>query len=390
MYIQLINSATKWLQQDRDYILLLAVSLLICIGAVMVFSASVDFSVRKFGVPYAMALRQWTAISLGLMAFWVITYFPLQVWRRMRWFLYLLAVALLVLVLFPQFGAEVRGSRRWIKLPFFSLQVSEFMKLAFIIFMAGYIEKFAPAMRTDWTNSIKVLSVPLAVVLILLFLEPDAGAMVGIAFIVMGMMFFAGANIGGFAILLALVVAILGMVLYAEPYRVERIIDFTDPWREYLSGGYQVSHSLMAISQGSWFGTGLGGSVQKLGFLPDEYSDFVIAVYIEETGFFGLCILLLLYALILWRLFALCALSWRLNLLFAGSVALGLGLWLFFQVTVNIGTAFGLLPPKGLVLPLMSYGGTNVLMMCVIFGIVARADIEVRRVWLSKQQETAE
>ncbi len=364
---------------DRDYLLWGSFSMLLAYGAVMVLSATLYFSQDHFGSFYTMALRQWTILFVGLLVLWFISKIPLLFWRKIRWLLFLFGLVLLGVVLISGIGVEIKGARRWINVLGFSFQPSEYMKFAFIVFMAGYIEKFAIPLREERFNAIKIVFFPLAIVLLLLFFEKDGGAIAGVVFIIMGMMFFAGAHLLGYLVLVALILCLfVGLVVFEE-YRLTRFLTFWDPLQHYLGDGYQVTHSIMAITQGGLFGVGLGNSVQKTGFLPDEYSDFIIAVIIEETGFFGLLFLLLLYGVLLWRMFILSTQAWKQGHLFLGSLPLGVGLWVVFQIMVNLGTAFGLLPPKGLILPFISYGGTNLLMMCVSFGLILRADIELRR-----------
>ncbi len=373
------SNISALLNGEIDHILWGAFSLIIMFGSVMVLSATVYYSQTHFNLPAVMALRQWSVLFFGLLLFWFISKIPLDIWRTLRWPIFIIGLTMLILVLIPGIGVEIKGSRRWLNLPGFSFQPSEYMKFAFIIFMAGYIEKFSVVMRRDWHNTLKVVTLPMALVLLLLFFEPDAGAMAGMLFIVMGMMFFAGANLIGYAILSTGVVGLLFSLIFFTEYRLQRWLTFLDPWAHKEGAGYQVSNSLMAISEGGWFGVGLGNSVQKTGFLPDQHSDFIIAVIIEEVGFIGFCIVLSLYLTILWRLFAMVIRAWKVKALFLGSLPLGLGLWILFQIIVNIGSAFGLLPPKGLILPLISHGGSNLLMMCITFGLVLRADIELRR-----------
>ncbi|MCK5479527.1 MAG: putative lipid II flippase FtsW, partial [Gammaproteobacteria bacterium] len=302
---------------------------------------------------------------------------PLAMLARMAPALLLLSFALLLLVLVPGVGVEVNGAVRWLNVGLFRLQVSEPAKLLFIIYLAGYLARHGEEVRTHFSGFLKPLGL-LAIAAVLLLIEPDFGATVVLAATVMGMIFMAGVRLPQFAGMLGAGGLLLGGLAVSSPYRLERLTTFMNPWADPFDSGFQLTQSLMAIGSGEWLGVGLGSSVQKLFYLPEAHTDFVFAVLAEELGLLGVCIVIALYVLLVWRAFIVATQAAKADNLFASYLSYGIGIWFGLQSFVNIGVNMGLLPTKGLTLPLMSYGGSSMIVMSVAVALLLRVDHETR------------
>ena len=291
----------------------------------------------------------------------------------------MIGVVLLIVVLVPNIGREVNGARRWLPLGPVNLQPSELMKLFVALYAADYTVRKLPHM-----SSVRRAFLPMAAVILfvgaLLLREPDFGAFVVITAIAFGILFLGGINVRIFVLLL--VVAVVGFVLLVwwSPYRRDRILGFMDPWRDPYGNGYQLSHALIAFGRGEWFGVGLGASIEKLFYLPEAHTDFLLAVIAEELGFLGVLAVVVLFALVVQRSFAIGRRAITLERFFAGLVAQGIGLWIGVQSFINMGVNTGLLPTKGLTLPLMSFGGSGILANCVALAVLLRIDWENRQI----------
>ncbi|MFP4137797.1 MAG: putative lipid II flippase FtsW [Halomonas sp.] len=359
------------------WLLVAALSLLL-IGLVMVTSASTGVAASltgnpwHFGIRHAIFLVGALALAAGLLRV------PLGWWKANGPLLLLVGIVLLVLVLLV--GREVNGSRRWLSVPGipFNLQASELAKLFLIVYLAGYLERFLPQVRREWGAFLRPLVV-LGLFGVLLILEPDYGAVVVLTGCVMGMLLMAGAPWGRF-LLLALVVIAGGVVLaIAEPYRLARLTSFVDPWADQFASGYQLTQALIAFGRGSWLGMGLGNSVQKLFYLPEAHTDFVFAVLAEELGLFGAVGVMGLFALLVWRAMAVGRRAELAGLAFAAYLSYGIALVLGAQAFINIAVSSGMLPTKGLTLPLLSYGGSSLVVSTAMVALLLRVDIETRR-----------
>jgi cell division protein FtsW len=284
---------------------------------------------------------------------------------------------LLVLVLIPGVGHVVNGSRRWLGVGTLSFQPSEFMKLGLVIFMAAHLARHADAVRTSLRGFGKPLLL-LAGVSALIVVEPDFGSTAVLAVTVLGMLFIAGMRLWPFAALLALVGSALAVLALAAPYRLERLTSFTNPWADPFGSGFQLTQALIAFGRGGWFGVGLGGSVQKLNYLPEAHTDFVFAVLAEELGLFGTLGVIALFALVIARAFAVAWRAERLGHAFAAYLAYGIALWLGLQTLINMGVNMGVLPTKGLTLPLLSYGGSSLVVTLAACALLLRVDYETR------------
>jgi cell division protein FtsW len=360
-----------------DYWLLFSAAALAVLGLVMVSSASITFADRILGQPFYFAIRQAIYICAGVFVGKILFRLPVAMLARMTQVLLLLSFVLLLLVLVPGVGVEVNGAVRWINVGLFRLQVSEPAKLLFIIYLAGYLARRGEEVRSGISGFLKPLGL-LAIAAVLLLCEPDFGATVVLAATVMGMVFLAGVRLAPFASMLGTCGVMLGGLAISSPYRMERLTTFMNPWAHPFDSGFQLTQSLMAIGSGEWLGVGLGSSVQKLFYLPEAHTDFVFAVLAEELGLLGVCVVITLYALLVWRAFSIAAQAEKADNLFAAYLAYGIGIWFGLQSFVNIGVNMGLLPTKGLTLPLMSYGGSSMVIMCAAVALLLRVDFETR------------
>ncbi len=359
------------------WLLLASVSLML-IGWVMVSSASTEVAAGLTGNPWYFSQRHAIFVVMAMTAGVLTLRAPLAWWRANGPLLLLVSMALLVLVLLV--GREVNGSRRWLSIPGipFNLQVSEVAKLCLIVYMAGYLERFLPDVRRYWGAFLRPLMV-MGVIAVLLILEPDYGAVVVMTGCVMGMLLMAGAPWGRFVIILA-AVGLLGFyVAIAEPYRLARLTSFSDPWADQFASGYQLTQALIAFGRGHWFGMGLGNSVQKLFYLPEAHTDFVFAVLAEELGLFGAIAVVGLFALLIYRAMAVGRRAELAGLAFAAYASYGIALVIGAQAFINIAVSTGMLPTKGLTLPLLSYGGSSLLISAMMVALLLRADIETRQ-----------
>ena len=360
-----------------DYWLLFSALTLALLGLVMVSSASITFADREIGHPFYYAIRQSIYIGFGVFVGALVFKLRLVDLERMGMTLLLLAFAMLLLVLVPGVGVEVNGASRWINAGLFRLQVSEPAKLFFIIYLAGYLAKYGDEVRSQISGFLKPLGL-LVIASVLLLAEPDFGATVVLAAIVMGMIFMAGVKLYQFGGMLGLGAVLMAGMAVSSPYRMTRLKTFMDPWADPFDTGFQLTQSLIAIGRGEWFGVGLGASIQKLFYLPEAHTDFVFAVLAEELGLFGVCTIIVLYTILVWRAFSIATQAAKANNLFASYLAYGLGIWFGLQSFINIGVNMGLLPTKGLTLPLMSYGGSSMVVMCMAIALLLRIDYETR------------
>ncbi len=374
-----IGQRTAGTDYDRELIWITI--LLLAFGLVMVYSASIATAEasRSAGNNTAYFLvRHALYILISLVAAVIAFQVPLRVWQVAAPFLFLFGLALLVLVLVPGIGREVNGSRRWLSLYVINLQPSELMKMCVLLYAADYAVRKAAFMHSLRHGFMPMLSVMLLTGALLL-LEPDFGAFAVITVIAMGILFLGGMNWRLFAGLIVMLLAGFLLLIWTSPYRMQRVIGFMDPWADPYGKGYQLSHALIAFGRGEWFGVGLGGSVEKLFYLPEAHTDFLLAVIAEELGFAGVLTLVLLFAWIVWRAFAIGRRAADMERPFPALVAQGIGLWIGVQVIINMGVNMGVLPTKGLTLPLLSFGGSAILVTCCALAILVRVDWENRQ-----------
>jgi cell division protein FtsW len=353
---------------------------LLTFGLVMVYSASIA---TAESARFTNGQATWylvrhaafagAAVVLAAIAFQV----PMRAWQRAAPWLFVAGVALLALVVVPGIGREVNGARRWLPLGPVNLQPSELMKVAVVLYAADYTVRKHALMHSFRAGLAPMLGVMLVVGWLLLR-EPDFGAFVVICAIAMGTLFLGGMNGKWFAALAALAAAGFAVLVVSSPYRVQRIFGFMDPWSDAFGRGYQLSHSLIAFGRGEWFGVGLGGSVEKLHYLPEAHTDFLLAVVGEELGFVGVAVVVGLFAWLCLRAFAIGRRAALLERPFGALVAQGIAVWLGVQAFINMGVNLGVLPTKGLTLPFMSFGGSALVASCVALAILLRVDYENR------------
>ncbi|MEN9727456.1 MAG: hypothetical protein RL434_1822 [Pseudomonadota bacterium] len=350
---------------------------IVCLGLVMVASASIAIAARNGGDPYHFLWRQGAALALGSAAGFVALKIPLALVERISGVLILVAFLMLVLVLVPGVGREVNGAMRWVMLGPLTLQASEPTKLAVILYIAGFLVRHEVQVRTQLSGFLK----PMAVVTLLaglLLLEPDFGAAVVILATVLGMLFLGGIPFIRFTLWGALAASALASMVFAAPYRMQRLMTFRDPWSDPYNTGFQLSQALIAFGRGEWWGVGLGNSVQKLFYLPEVHTDFIFAVIGEELGLFGACTVIALFFLLLMRVLHIGGRAAANNQRFAANVAYGVGLLIAVEAFINIGVNLGILPTKGLTLPMISYGSNSMVMLCVAIALVLRVSFETQ------------
>ena len=360
-----------------DYLLLFAVMALAALGLVMVASASITLADRELGQPFYYALRQAIYIGAGVLLGMGVYRLRLALVEEAGLLLLLTAFALLLAVLVPGVGTQVNGSVRWLNTGLFRLQVSEPAKLMILLYLASYLNRYDEEVRTQLSGFIKPLAL-LGLAAILLLLEPDFGATVVMLATAMGMIFIAGARLWQFGGMLGLGGVSLAGLAVSSPYRMERLTTFLNPWADPFNSGFQLTQSLIAIGRGEWFGVGLGASIQKLFYLPEAHTDFVFAVLAEELGLLGVCVVIALYAVVVWRAFVIAIQAEKAGNGFASLLAHGIGIWIGLQAFINMGVNMGLLPTKGLTLPLMSYGGSSMVVVCAAIALLLRVDHETR------------
>ena len=362
--------------------------LLLAFGLVMVYSASIamsEASAHTGNRAWYFLMRHGIFLVVGLLAAAIAVQVPVKAWQRLAPWLFIAGAALLVLVLVPGVGKSVNGSRRWLSLFVVNVQPSEFMKLVVVLYAASYAVRRAAFLHAEQPLKLTLIRgfLPLFAVMVcvggLLLVEPDFGAFVVIVAIAFGILFLGGLDWRLFLGLALLLPVALGAILIAAPYRLQRLTAFLDPWSDPLGKGYQLSHSLIAFGRGEWFGVGLGSSIEKLQYLPEAHTDFLLAVVAEELGFAGVALVIGLFIWLLYRAYAIGRQAARLERPFAALVAQGIGVWIGVQAFINIGVNVGVLPTKGLTLPLLSFGGSGIVANCVALAILMRIDYENRR-----------
>jgi cell division protein FtsW len=366
---------------EYDSSLLWAALLLLTLGMVMVYSASISMAeASKFtgGKAGYFLQRHAVFVAVGVVGGMLVFQVPLRVWQQLAPWLFLFGVALLVLLLVPGFGREVNGARRWLSLGFANAQPSEFVKLFVVLYAADYTVRKLALMHSLRHGLVPMLAVMLVVGWLLLR-EPDFGAFVVITAIATAILFLGGMNARWFAALLAMMALGFVVLVLFSPYRMQRIFGFMDPWADPFGRGYQLSHALIAFGRGEWLGVGLGASVEKLLYLPEAHTDFLLAVIAEELGFAGVLVVIVLFAWLVLRAFAIGRQAVTLERPYAALVAQGIAVWLAVQTLINMGVNMGVLPTKGLTLPLMSFGGSGLLANCAALAVLLRIDWENRQ-----------
>lgn len=363
--------------------LLLAVTCgLLLIGYVMVASSSLHLGAKMDNNSLLYPIKQLIHIGLGFVFAAGFFAVPLKKWEQWGPKLFLFGLFLLVCVLIPGLGVKVNGAVRWLSIGGFRIQVSEVVKLISVIYMAGYVTRYEDSVKESSFGLLRPLLL-FSGACFLLLLEPDFGSAVVILIIAMGVMFLAGARLWQFGALLAAVSALAAILVVVSPYRLRRVVSFLDPWADPQDTGFQLVQALISFGRGEWFGVGLGSGIQKLFYLPEAHTDFLFSVIAEELGLLGVVTVIILFALFVWRAIEIGAQAEAAGNRFAAFVAYGTGIWFGFQSFINMGVNMGILPTKGLTLPLMSYGGGSMVVMCCAVALLCRVNSEIQEMTAS-------
>ncbi|MDH4189548.1 MAG: putative lipid II flippase FtsW [Betaproteobacteria bacterium] len=355
--------------------------LLAALGLVMVYSASIATAeANRFAGnnPAYFLFRHGTFLVLALCAAIAVFLVPVRLWQKAAPWLFVGGIVLLILVLVPGLGREVNGARRWLGMRLFNVQPSELMKLAAVLYAADYTVRRHAVLKNFRKGLLPMVGVMLLVAWLLLS-EPDFGALVVVAMIAFGVLFLGGMNGRHFTLLIVMLTAGFALLVLSSPYRMHRIFGYLDPWADAYGKGYQLSHALIAFGRGEWLGVGLGASVEKLFYLPEAHTDFLLAVVAEELGIAGVLAVIALFAWVVARAFSIGRQAALRERHFAALAAQGVGIWIGSQALINMGVNMGLLPTKGLTLPLMSFGGSGLVTNCVAIAILLRIDWETRQ-----------
>lgn len=359
-----------------DPVLVGVSAVLIGLGIIMVLSASIAVADRELTEPFYYLFRHGGALLVGLLAATFCLAVPTSVWFRTSGLLLMVGLTLLALVLVPSFGHTVNGATRWLRLGVVNLQASELARLTILVYISGYVVRHQEELAGRFRGFLKPMLV-VAVAVVLLLLEPDFGAAVVLTATCLGVLFVGGARLRDFLMFFVVAVGALVALAVSSSYRMERLTGFMDPWADPFDSGFQLTQSLIAIGRGEWLGVGLGGSVQKLFYLPEAHTDFVFAVLGEELGFAGIALTLMLFGLLIWRTVRLAIEATQAGLRFQGCLSLSIGLCLGLQALINMGVNTGILPTKGLPLPLLSYGRTSAVVTLAAIGLLLRINHEV-------------
>jgi len=359
-----------------DSVLVTIVLTLLLGGLVVLASASISISDRTSGDPFFYVERQLVACVIGIAGAFVCLLIPMKFWQDIGPLLLLAGLALLVVVLVPGVGHTVNGSTRWLRIGFLNLQVSEPARLCILLYVAGYLVRRNKSLRESFGGFLRPMLL-LVLASVLLLAEPDFGAAIVLLATALAMLFVAGARLRDFFIFFSVAVIAMSALAISSPYRLNRLTGFLDPWSDPYNSGFQLTQSLIAIGRGEWLGVGLGSGVQKLFYLPEAHTDFVFAVFAEEFGLFGSLTIIAIFLALFWRIFRLAIRAANSERYFEAYIAVGIGTWLGLQTFINIGVNMGLLPTKGLTLPLISYGRSSLIMTIISIGILLRVHHEL-------------
>ena len=371
-----MNAVAKPRSSAFDPMLVASLVALLTIGAIMVGSASISIADRQTGEPLFYLTRHVAAIGIGLLGLALVMSVPTELWYRMNWLLVVVAFGLLATVLIPGLGHAVNGSRRWLLVGPVTLQASEPARLCLLLYISSYAVRRAQELGASLNGLVKPLLV-IGGASALLLVEPDFGSAVVLGATTLAVLFVAGARLRDFLLAVAVGVVLLTILALSSQYRLARLMVFRDPWADPFAGGFQLTQSLIAIGRGYIGGVGLGESVQKLFYLPEAHTDFVFAVLVEELGFAGASIVIALFCIVVYRAVALGREALQSGMHFQGLVAIGIGLMLGFEAFINIGVNTGLLPTKGLPLPLVSYGRSSTVVTLIALGFLMRIHREL-------------
>ncbi|XXG93590.1 putative lipid II flippase FtsW [Neisseria sp. Ec49-e6-T10] len=378
LHNKLLNNNLLKDGKTYDESLLWTIVFITAFSLIMVFSASIAIAQADDGNKWFFLERQMMFVAMGTIFGAIAFQFPMKWWKVVTPYVLGISLLLLLLVLFPGVGREVNGAKRWIPLGPVNIQPSEIFKLATVLYIASFVTRREEVLGNLRKGLLPVAGI-MAVGLALIMFEPDFGSFMMVAATAVLMLFLGGMPIKWFLSTLVLGAALTTTLILAAPYRLKRVSGFLDPWADPYGKGYQLTHSLLAFGRGEWFGVGLGGSIEKQFYLPEAHTDFIMAVVAEEFGFVGMLALIMVYVWIVWRAFSIGMRAKSLEQYFSAAVAKGIGVWIGIQSFFNIGVNLGLLPTKGLTLPLMSYGGSAVIVTLVGVALLLRIDWENRR-----------
>lgn len=370
-----LHNRNQWLGEIQPLAMLVISSVaLLVMGVVMISSASMDMAAETMGNSYHYVIRQLVFAGLGCLLALVAVNVPVAWWERSGWLLLGIGLLALILVLTP-LGRTVNGSTRWIPFGLFNVQVSEVAKLCLIAYLAGYVVRRRDELLNTWPGFLKPLVV-LGLASVLLVIQPDFGATVVLVTAAAGMIFLSGVRLSRFVPLIGTLVVLGAVLIVTQPYRLKRVVSYLDPWKDQFDTGYQLTQSLIAFGRGDWGGVGLGNSIQKLFYLPEAHTDFIFAIIAEEFGLLGSLLVLSLFTLLVVTGFVIARRAEKADMPFSACFAYGLTLLIGLQAGINMAVSTGLLPTKGLTLPLVSYGGSSLMITCVCIGILARVEME--------------
>ncbi len=356
-----------------DSILLATMVTLLLLGLTMVFSSTIALQDQSLQTNFSHLTQQSVFMLMGISGAYIVSLIPIVVWQKLSLPLLILTMLLMVVLVLSGIGVEVNGSKRWISLGSFRLQPAEIVKLVMVIYIASYLTRRREVLN-EFTRGIIIIGAVLAIVAGLLLAQPDFGSFVVIVSTVGLMMFLGGVRIMHMLLCSVFIVSAIVMMVVTAPYRMKRVLSFRDPFADAYDTGYQLVHSLIAIGRGEFFGVGLGGSIQKLYYLPHAHNDFILAVIGEELGLVGIVLVISLFAILLKRVFVIARRAEDAGIVYGARLAQGIGLLLIIQATINIGVNLGVLPTKGLTLPFISYGGSSILISCAAIGMVFAVD----------------
>ncbi len=366
-----------------DRILLITTVILLALGVIIISSASIMESTMKYGDSLYQTKRHLFGIGVALFCALIATMTPTAFWKKRSLILLFIVLCMMILVLIV--GREINGAKRWINLGVMNLQPAEVLKLIWILYFSDYVSRKIDSISKTISGFLRPI-IFLAIMTILLLMQPDMGSLVVLTVITYAIMFMAGVGLLKYIVVGIILVVVGGLFIKFSPYRARRVTSFLDPWSDEFGSGYQLTQSLMAYGRGGLFGEGLGNSYQKLGYLPEAHTDFVTAIFGEEFGFVGMCVLILLESVIVYRAIALGIKILKEDAIYQGYVAIGIGSWIALQTFINIGAASGGLPTKGLTLPFISYGGSSLMVFCTAVGILLRIDFEWRNKVISTKR----
>ena len=372
----MLTLGDKKLNSQPDFILLLSTFTLLAIGLVMISSASMDYASQRYGDPFYHTRRHAIYLIIALIAGFIASKVSVELWQRSDKYLLLISFIILTLIIIPGVGITANNATRWLAIGPLTLQGSEVAKLCVIVYLGSYLVRQNDLVRSKWSGFINPMAIMMAMVF-LLIKEPDFGAVVVLMSAALGMLFLGGVRLWQFIITLVGVAGLCVVLVMSSQYRMQRLSSYLDPWSDQFGDGYQLTQALIAFGRGEWFGLGLGGSIQKLFYLPEAHTDFIFAIMAEELGFIGCLLVLGIYVLLIGRILFIARKAESMSKSFSAYVAYGISIVFSSQLFINVGVNIGLLPTKGLTLPFLSYGGSSLLVNCVLIGLVLRIHQEL-------------